>query len=48
MKADIYLFLATLLIVISLIMAVFNRKKNKNILYLSFFLVILGIEGCIY
>jgi len=45
MKADIYLILALLLIVISLVMAVFNRKTNKNILYLASFLVILGIEG---
>ncbi len=45
MKADIYLILALLLIVISLAMAVFNLKANRNILYLSSFLVILGLEG---
>lgn len=45
MKGNIYLILAALLILISLIMAIFNWKTNKNILFLSLFVAILGVEG---
>jgi AraC-like DNA-binding protein len=47
MKADIYLILALLVMIISGVIALFNRKKNKNTLYLSVFLAVLGVEALV-
>ena len=45
MKVDFILILVFLLIVVSVIMAVYNRRTNKNTLYLAAFMIILGTEA---
>lgn len=45
MKVDFFLILVFLLIVVSVIMAVYNRRTNKNTLYLAAFMIILGTEA---